>query len=48
MKFDDICALPVSTITHDQAMLFLWATPSMIEMALTTAKAWGFEYRTQR
>src|SRR5436190_12723771 len=28
-------------------MLFLWATPSMIEMALATAKAWGFEYRTQ-
>lgn len=47
MGFEDICALPVRDIAHDQAMLFLWATPSMIEMALTTAKAWGFEYRTQ-
>jgi N6-adenosine-specific RNA methylase IME4 len=28
-------------------MLFLWATPSMIERALATARAWGFEYRTQ-
>jgi N6-adenosine-specific RNA methylase IME4 len=47
MKFEDICALPVSDIAHDQAVLFLWATPSMVEMALTTARSWGFEYRTQ-
>jgi N6-adenosine-specific RNA methylase IME4 len=47
MKFADILALPVSEIAHDQAMLFLWATPSMIEMALKTSEAWGFAYRTQ-
>lgn len=47
MKFEDILGLPINEIAHDQAMLFLWATPSMIEMALMTAKAWGFEYRTQ-
>jgi N6-adenosine-specific RNA methylase IME4 len=47
MKFEDILALPVHEIAHEQAMLFLWATPSMLEMALTTAKTWGFEYRTQ-
>jgi N6-adenosine-specific RNA methylase IME4 len=47
MNFEDICALPVSDIAHDRAVLFLWATPSMIEMALTTARSWGFEYRTQ-
>jgi N6-adenosine-specific RNA methylase IME4 len=47
MTLEDICALPVSDIAHDQAMLFLWATPSMIEMALATAVAWGFKYRTQ-
>jgi N6-adenosine-specific RNA methylase IME4 len=47
MKFEDILGLPVSEIAHDQAMLFLWATPSMIEMALMTVKAWGFNYRTQ-
>jgi N6-adenosine-specific RNA methylase IME4 len=28
-------------------MLFLWATPSMIEMPLKTSEAWGFAYRTQ-
>lgn len=47
MEFADILELPVDEVAHDQAMLFLWATPSMIEMALTTTKAWGFEYRTQ-
>ena len=47
MAFADILELPVDEVAHDQAMLFLWATPSMIEMALATAKAWGFEYRTQ-
>jgi N6-adenosine-specific RNA methylase IME4 len=47
MKFEDILALPVADIAHDQAMLFLWATPSMIEMALQTGRAWGFVYRTQ-
>lgn len=47
MMLADILALPIAGIAHDQAMLFLWATPSMIEMALQTAAAWGFEYRTQ-
>ena len=47
MRFDDILALPVEEIAHEQAMLFLWATPSMIEMAFSTIRAWGFEYRTQ-
>jgi N6-adenosine-specific RNA methylase IME4 len=47
MRFADILALPVGDIAHEQAMLFLWATPSMIEMALETARAWGFQYRTQ-
>ena len=47
MMFADILALPVTSIAHDQAMLFLWATSSMIEKALQTAAVWGFEYRTQ-
>jgi N6-adenosine-specific RNA methylase IME4 len=46
MKFEDILALPVADIAHDQSMLFLWATPSMLPIALATAVTWGFEYRT--
>ena len=47
MKIGDIQALPVDDIAHDQAMLFMWATPSMIELALKTVERWGFDYRTQ-
>ncbi len=47
MSIEDIYALPVSDIAHEQAMLFLWATSAMLEMALATVKAWGFQYRTQ-
>jgi N6-adenosine-specific RNA methylase IME4 len=46
MKFEDILALQVADIAHEQAMLFLWATSSMLEMALETVRAWGFTYRT--
>jgi len=46
MKLDEICALPVSQIAHDQALLFLWATPAMLLLAAKVVSAWGFEYRT--
>jgi N6-adenosine-specific RNA methylase IME4 len=46
MSIEDIWALRVCEIAHDQAMLFLWATSPMLEPALATVKAWGFEYRT--
>jgi N6-adenosine-specific RNA methylase IME4 len=46
MSLDAICALPVDEIAHDQAMLFLWATTPMLELALQVVKAWGFDYRT--
>lgn len=46
MSLEEICALPVADIAHEQAMLFLWATTPMLELALQVVKAWGFEYRT--
>ena len=47
MKREEILAMPVEEIAHEQAMLFLWATPSMAELGFETARAWGFDYRTQ-
>jgi N6-adenosine-specific RNA methylase IME4 len=47
MHIEDICALPVSEIVHEHAMLFLWATPSMLQLAFNTCEAWGFKYRTK-
>jgi N6-adenosine-specific RNA methylase IME4 len=46
MQNADICALPVSQLASDDAILFLWATlPKLIE-ALEVVKAWGFNYKT--
>lgn len=47
MSIEDILAMPVSDIAHEQCMLFMWATSPMLELALNVVKAWGFDYRTQ-
>jgi len=46
MRSVDIYNLPVSSISADDATLFLWATYPMLPEALYTLKAWGFEYKT--
>lgn len=46
MTLEEICALPVSEVAADDAILYLWATaPKLIE-CFEVIKAWGFEYRT--
>lgn len=43
----DIHRLPVSSLAHPEgAMLILWGTAPMIEMAFRTMAAWGFTYKT--
>jgi N6-adenosine-specific RNA methylase IME4/ParB-like chromosome segregation protein Spo0J len=46
MLLEEICALPVKELAADNAVLFLWVTPSLIEAALTVMQAWGFAYKT--
>lgn len=46
MPVDDICALPVSDITADDALLFLWATFPKLPEAFKVIKAWGFNYKS--
>lgn len=46
MTLEEICALPVQSITHDDAILFLWATAPQLANALKVVEAWSFEYRT--
>lgn len=46
MSVDDICALPVSSITAENCALFLWATWPNIKEAFRVIDAWGFTYRT--
>jgi N6-adenosine-specific RNA methylase IME4 len=46
MTTDQILQMDVESISAEHAVLFLWAIPHMIEQALQTMKAWGFEYKT--
>lgn len=46
MTFEDIAALPVADIAHDDCMLFLWATPPLLMRTASIITAWGFEYKT--
>lgn len=46
MDLDAICALPVSTLATDDAVLFLWATSPKLAEAMRVVEAWGFTYRT--
>lgn len=41
-----IKSLPVKEISHDNSVLFLWATFPNLPNALDTIKAWGFKYAT--
>ena len=46
MRIEDIKKLPVSYITNDDAMIFLWATMPKLREALDVIDAWGFKYIT--
>jgi len=44
MSIDDICAMPVVDICHDDCWLFLWTTSPHLEQAFRVMHAWGFTY----
>src|SRR5262245_2652183 len=46
MPFDELCALPVSSIAASDCVLFLWTTWPSLEGALELIDDWGFSYRT--
>ena len=46
MSLDDIRALDVRSITHDDAILFLWTTSPKLKEAFQVLDAWEFDYRT--
>jgi N6-adenosine-specific RNA methylase IME4 len=46
MLLDEICALPVAEIAHENSVLFLWATAPKLYECMRVIDAWGFEYRT--
>jgi N6-adenosine-specific RNA methylase IME4 len=46
MPLEEICALPVVEIAHEDSVLFLWATAPKLAECMRVIEAWGFEYRT--
>ena len=45
MTTDAICALPVSAISGDRSVLFLWVTSPLLPDGLRVLSAWGFDYK---
>lgn len=45
MKTEDICSLPVSAISANDALLYLWTTDTKIKEAFKVMEAWGFTYK---
>ena len=46
IKTIDICDLPVSKITADNAVCFMWVADAFMPDALQVMNAWGFKYKT--
>ena len=46
MGLDDICNLPVNSITDYDSFLFLWCTWPMLKEGIKVLESWGFEYKT--
>jgi N6-adenosine-specific RNA methylase IME4 len=46
MDLNEICALPVGEIAHDNAVLFMWATSPKLAECMQVLAAWDFNYRT--
>ena len=46
LPIEDVCAIPVSSASADDSVLFLWATSPKLPEALAVLRAWGFTYVT--
>lgn len=46
MTLEDICALPVGNLAHEDAVLFMWATSPKLAESMRVITDWGFTYRT--
>jgi N6-adenosine-specific RNA methylase IME4 len=46
MTTEEICKLPIQSISKEDSILFMWATFPQIKEAIKVIEAWGFEYKT--
>ena len=46
MALEEICALPIRDVAHNDSVLFMWATNPKLYECMKVLDAWGFDYRT--
>jgi len=46
MSIAELCELPISELSEENAVLFLWVTSPLLEECFPLIKAWGFKYKT--
>ena len=46
MQIDEICALPVEALAHDDCILWLWTTNAHMRESYAVLDAWGFQSKT--
>ena len=46
MTLEQICSLPVASITDSPAHLYLWVPNALLKEGLSVLDAWGFEYKS--
>ncbi len=42
----ELCDMPISSITEDEALCFMWVTVPMMAEGLSLLSSWGFTYKT--
>jgi N6-adenosine-specific RNA methylase IME4 len=46
MTMEELKAMPVASLSEDNAVLFLWCTAPLLPEAVELINAWGFKYKT--
>lgn len=46
MSVQEICEMPISQISADDAVLFMWCSSSLLPEAVEVVSAWGFKFKT--
>lgn len=45
MSTDEICSLPISDISTNESILYLWATDPKLPEAIRVLESWGYTYK---
>ncbi|MDP2671441.1 MAG: MT-A70 family methyltransferase [bacterium] len=46
LKLNELMEMPISKITKDDCLLFMWTSNPHLAQAIKLGEAWGFEYKT--